>query len=497
MSHAQQNDPDERDIALARALARALKQREAETAASAVTGASAPVEAEACPPAELLAAYAESALDAHETAQWESHFAMCSRCRTVLSVLAASTDEPLAESEVLRLGEVVAAATVPGVRAPKQPSPVSRFPAHWRWLAPAIGVAAAGALFFILRPPPRFPSAAPQLASNQSAENKMEGPGVLAPNPQSVAKKLEAPSQPVGEQMAQANVPPPPFPGVQTSAPDRKTLSSSRENFNARAQANARVNTGQKEKSQNGEPALPAPLPPGSAGRQADGQAGAQAGAPAGTGGSASQAEEARATASSQGVNPPPQSAVNPAPAAAPFAPAAQAKSAPAPTTAPGKPSEDAGARQAPEVRNQTGALSMSVARRDIFMSPDGKVYWRLGSGGRIERSVDSGRSWQPQASGVASNLVAGAATSEETAWVVGQAGTILRTTDGAHWQRIAPPVVSSTSPNANTPNLAGAAGGTPDWISIAASDALHATVISSDSRRFRTEDGGRTWTQQ
>ena len=201
MSHAQQNDPDERDIALARALARALKQREAETAASAVTGASAPVEAEACPPAELLAAYAESALDAHETAQWESHFAMCSRCRTVLSVLAASTDEPLAESEVLRLGEVVAAATVPGVRAPKQPSPVSRFPAHWRWLAPAIGVAAAGALFFILRPPPRFPSAAPQLASNQSAENKMEGPGVLAPNPQSVAKKLEAPSQPVGEQL--------------------------------------------------------------------------------------------------------------------------------------------------------------------------------------------------------------------------------------------------------------------------------------------------------
>jgi photosystem II stability/assembly factor-like uncharacterized protein len=139
----------------------------------------------------------------------------------------------------------------------------------------------------------------------------------------------------------------------------------------------------------------------------------------------------------------------------------------------------------------------MSVARRDIFMSPDGKVYWRLGSGGRIERSVDSGRSWQPQASGVASNLVAGAATSEETAWVVGQAGTILRTTDGAHWQRIAPPVVSSTSPNANMPNLAGAAGGTLDWTGLAASDALHATVTSSDSRRFRTEDGGRTWTQQ
>ena len=158
-------------------------------------------------------------------------------------------------------------------------------------------------LFFILCPPPRFPSAAPQLASNQSAGKTAEAPNVSAPTPsaptpQSVAKKLEAPSQPAGEQMAQANVPPPPVPGAQINETDRKTLSPSRENFNARAQASARVNTAQKEKSQNGEPAPPAPPPPESADRQADGQTGAQAnahtGAPAVTGGSALQARQPR-----------------------------------------------------------------------------------------------------------------------------------------------------------------------------------------------------------
>jgi hypothetical protein len=73
-----------------------------------------------CPDAEVIAAYAEQALEPTEAAQWESHFAVCARCRKILRVLAASADTPLAEKEVARLGnsfwQVVARLKLRGVQ---------------------------------------------------------------------------------------------------------------------------------------------------------------------------------------------------------------------------------------------------------------------------------------------------------------------------------------------------------------------------------------------
>jgi photosystem II stability/assembly factor-like uncharacterized protein len=114
------------------------------------------------------------------------------------------------------------------------------------------------------------------------------------------------------------------------------------------------------------------------------------------------------------------------------------------------------------------------------FSSPDGSSLWRLGAGGRIERSTDRGQAWQQQTSGVTTDLVAGSAASKDVAWVVGRAGVILRTTDGLSWQRVASP-----------------AGITGEWSAVVAHDALIATVVAADLRRFSTEDGGRTWAQQ
>jgi photosystem II stability/assembly factor-like uncharacterized protein len=123
-----------------------------------------------------------------------------------------------------------------------------------------------------------------------------------------------------------------------------------------------------------------------------------------------------------------------------------------------------------------------------VFASPNRRALWRLGSGGRIEHSTDQGQTWQPQSSGVTADLLAGAAPSEKIAWVVGRAGIIVRTEDGEHWQRIAPP---PTAQPVAPPRPA------PDWIGVEARDALHATIISRDLRRFVTEDGGRTWVQE
>jgi photosystem II stability/assembly factor-like uncharacterized protein len=119
-----------------------------------------------------------------------------------------------------------------------------------------------------------------------------------------------------------------------------------------------------------------------------------------------------------------------------------------------------------------------------VFGSPDRRALWRLGPGGRIEHSSDQGQTWQPQSSGVTADLVAGAAPSEKTAWIAGRGGIILRTQDGDHWQQVTPPPFAPSSPP-------------PDWIGIEARDALRATIISRDLRRFATEDGGRTWAQE
>ena len=93
------------------------------------------------------------------TRDGESHFVTCARCRKILAVLAASVDidTPLAETEVARLGELVAAARTPR-EAPSQaakPNRANRWSWRARWLAPAFGVAAVLAVWFAIRPPRR------------------------------------------------------------------------------------------------------------------------------------------------------------------------------------------------------------------------------------------------------------------------------------------------------------------------------------------------------
>jgi hypothetical protein len=122
------------------------------------------------------------------------------------------------------------------------------------------------------------------------------------------------------------------------------------------------------------------------------------------------------------------------------------------------------------------GAPSQPVIRY-TFTSPTGGATWRLGDAGSIARSIDGGRIWQPQPSGASEDLIAGSAMSDRVAWVVGRNRVILRTIDGQRWERITPPMDP-----------------TAQWSVIAAHDAMSATVIADDFRRFVTTDGGQTW---
>lgn len=96
------------------------------------------------------------------------------------------------------------------------------------------------------------------------------------------------------------------------------------------------------------------------------------------------------------------------------------------------------------------------------------------------------GYSWSPRPTGVHEQFRGLAAVSSRVAWVSGEKGSVLRTTDGGrHWDDVSPAT-------AKADGLA--------LRDIEAWDSRHAEALSigegGDSRIFRTADGGRTWQQ-
>jgi photosystem II stability/assembly factor-like uncharacterized protein len=94
-----------------------------------------------------------------------------------------------------------------------------------------------------------------------------------------------------------------------------------------------------------------------------------------------------------------------------------------------------------------------------------------------VQQSTDGGSTWQPVVTGVSADLTAGSAPATTVCWIVGRAGTVLLTTDGRRFDRL---------PFAEPVDLA----------AVQAIDARTATVTTADGRRFRSGDGGHTWTR-
>ena len=102
-----------------------------------------------------------------------------------------------------------------------------------------------------------------------------------------------------------------------------------------------------------------------------------------------------------------------------------------------------------------------------------------VGDYGTIVRTTDGGNNWSVQSSGTTETLWGVSFTDSNSGTVVGENGTILRTTDGgAHWMEQA----SGTALNLRAVSLA---------------DGNTGTAVGEGGVILRTTDGGNTWVPQ
>lgn len=101
---------------------------------------------------------------------------------------------------------------------------------------------------------------------------------------------------------------------------------------------------------------------------------------------------------------------------------------------------------------------------------------WTVGDAGTILVSSDGGATWTPQGSGTTADLYRVVAVSPTVAWASGAVGTVLRTEDGgATWRTLAVPTGA-------------------DLRGLAAASATTAWVVGTGGAILGTSDGGATW---
>ncbi len=334
---------------------------------------------QACPDADLLAAWFDRSLSPAEASRIEAHAAGCGPCQHVLADLARSEPEQ--------------------IRAAPQPVPTRPWLWHWRWVVPAAALATAGVLLVVALKP----AASPARETMQVARAQGEAPAVPA---ERGGPALEPPAQ-AGQPAAA------PLPG-----------SSSGEARSARAHPPATP-------LRPVEPAAPQPAPVGETANAAPASPpppdrAAARPAPAG---------QARADLPKAGV----VTESQPAPrvvAAQPSEERAEAAGAAAAPTA----AQSVGVRKMATYTQLASNLVVGGAGGARGQKP---ALWRFGSGGLVERSEDGGQTWERQPTGVDGALLAGSAPSPLACWLVGAGGLILRSVDGKSWQRVPSPTTA------------------------------------------------------
>jgi hypothetical protein len=473
-----------------------------------------------CPEPDILAAYSEQSLDAAETAHYELHFSTCPKCREQLAAIfrTQSVRDVPAEVEMLVHAagpRSVTSSPVAAAPAATKSAPPRSWTMHLRWLAPVAAVLILVAVVSWQR--------LARLAHSPASENQ-----VAMTRPESAPKSLTDPSP------RQYNVIPPAAPAAElkTQTPEQGRLEADKRPAQLNHQQSGALVAGNRSPSppnrlqSNTKADLDAAY---SQYQQADNlrandqmqrrvesrrtsdDMGAsleksareqtppsvKALAPAETVNSLD--ETPKATTSTVEVYSAAQSVAVPAPPP----PTPQPKPEAAPAGAPsmtatesvraGKVSKEK--KDAPQAaggvaagavggtgagiggyaNSKSAVVDVRSGAAPVIQSQDANVQYRIAGGARIERSDDSGATWQGQRMKAAAQILAGAVPSENVCWLVGRAGAILLTTDGKSWKKISPPADA-------------------DFVAVTAYDASSAAVTTADGRTFRTTDGGESW---
>jgi hypothetical protein len=479
----------EEDKAMAGLLRRSLAQD-----AGAGSGAGA---GEDCPQPEILAAYFDHALDAQESARYDLHFSRCSACREQLAAMARAGDAPAAE-----YAEKKNASGWDWLMGP-------------RWLMPAVAMLLAllvvAGMARRMRKP-ALPAAEIAMARPEALPTPETGPAS-----DMMSRALNAPARAVGpaatsENLMKRRATPhqhdgagaPVEPGESnltrplgaTSAArvlprvSHAETAARRDASSSVGAASAKPATGQapivQQQARMAQQQSPAIVQGALRGRSAN----APAAEPVTSADATAHAtDDVQALDTTAAPAKPPlkkgdagsvQSDTSPA------VPADEAEESSAPKTklpATAAPSRSVSAMNlsaskmteaAALAKLQEAQVSSNLMNLQIH-APDPKILWMVASPGLIEKSEDGGTTWKPEYVETRALILAGAAPTAKICWVVGVSGTILRTTNGAHWKTIHPPVEA-------------------DFVRVEAADALAATVTTMDGRKFATSDGGKSW---
>lgn len=389
-----------------------------------------PAAAGECPEPEILAAYFERSLNAEETARCELHLSGCARCREELALIE-------------RAGRAVAAGGE-GAQATGR----WMWAWDWRWLAPAAAALVVATVWIVQRP---------------SNSNKSQSQTLVA---------MSRPSEPPTKE---APVPSRTPPQAAPSAAAPKSEMAQNRALNKAQNAISRLNQPMTTEKMR-------PVAPLEARRDADSNFRAKSGgAPQSDSEERSarkKTDESKALADALQTAPATPAASAPPALAGNAGAMAQAETDESAQTLKSKQQMAAPAKPnlyAQKDAKAAPAFSGTGAVAGLVRTPDPKVLWQIPEQG-ILKSEDGGATWRPANLPVANaRVVAIASPTAKVCWLVGRDSLILLTTDGTHWQTVAPPAQA-------------------DLVRVAAENASTATVATADGLRFQTSDGGKHW---
>jgi len=415
-----------------------------------------------CPPADILAAYFEHALDEGESARYELHFSNCALCRDQLAAMARAQE---IDEEV--------------------PQPRESWAWLWNpyWLAPALAVLTL-AVFFGVRHSARMaetattaqPANAPLVAMSRPDQVPAQEAAAPPPTPPTPARKAPA------NELKKSPV----------DSAERDSLTKEKQSQLRESPASAGAPLADSEPSPSS--ALQAPSDKRALDTPLNGRNLTQleplrksetAQKDTGAAQSSTQAVEVTAAA------PPVQTAQNAVPPRQESAPApsvlggvAGAGAASASGGSVTAESVNKNQAQAPAAMSRYSGIAKSpapkvaaeISTQKVFQTPNTKVLWRSADGGFVERSPDGGATWEGEPlPGTSGEIDAGSSPTPKICWLVGSGGTIFMTKDATNWTKIAPPVLA-------------------DFSAVSAKDASNATVTAADGRQFQTTDAGKHW---